>query len=181
MNQDAQRYLAEQLSSARVPPPKEDTEDWQDRTFSRFSAALEALRAVNTISDEESHDWSNRMLVALGHEPLAPLPQRFAGPRRVSFQTEEPPPPVPRFLGLIPVTEPDRPLPSGGRLQILGIERYETKVVVVWRVAPLPDFESMYADEFAALDQDIEGLSELERRTIRERFRHSLHPISPVH
>jgi hypothetical protein len=39
--------------------------------------------------------------------------------------------------------EPDQPLPFDGRLQILGIERYETKVVVAWRVAPLPDFESL--------------------------------------
>jgi hypothetical protein len=70
---------------------------------------------------------------------------------------------------LIPVDTPDQPLPFGGRAQILGLERYDTKAVVVWRIAPLPDPERQFADELAAAELDSEGLPDAERRMMRQR------------
>jgi hypothetical protein len=77
-------------------------------------------------------------------------------------------------LALIPVSEPDRPLPFGGRVQILGIERYDTKVTVAWRLAPLPNLEGQFEEQLALLERDIEGLPEGERQKRRLIFRQRL-------
>jgi hypothetical protein len=140
-----------------------------------FGGALEALRAADAIDADEVNDWTNRMLVALGMEALDPPPPGFQGGRAVYIGEGErpsppPAPPVARFVELIPVAAADRAVPHGGRLQILGIERYDSKVAVAWRMAPLPDPESKYAAELRAHDHDTEGLPEHERKMMRQRF-----------
>ena len=144
-----------------------------------FGGAMEALRAADAMDSDEVHDWNNRMHLALGLEPLDPLPPGFTGARAVFIGEGERPPPTPaapiaRFLELIPVADADRPVPHGGRLQILGIERYDSEVAVAWRMAPLPDVETQYADGLHAHDRDTEGLSEHERTMMRQRFLHQL-------
>jgi hypothetical protein len=140
-----------------------------------FGGAVEALRAADAMDPDEVHDWNNRMHVALGLEPLDPLPPGFKGARSVFIgEGERPPPPpavpVARFVELIPVVDADREVPYGGRLQILGIERYDSKVAIAWRMAPLPDAEIQYADELRDHDQDTAGLPECERMMMRQRF-----------
>ena len=39
-----------------------------------FNAALSALKGVGAISAEEMAEWTNRMLVALGEQPLETFP-----------------------------------------------------------------------------------------------------------
>ena len=144
-----------------------------------FGGATEALRAAEVMDPDEVHDWTGRMHVALGLEPLDPAPEGFRGARAVYIGDGEPPappptPPVARFVELIPVRGADREIPYGGRLQILGIERYDSMVAVAWRMAPLPDVEAQYADELAGHDRDTEGLPEGERELLRRRFLHRL-------
>jgi hypothetical protein len=144
-----------------------------------FGGAIEALRAADAIDADEVHDWNSRMHVALGLAPLEPSPPGFKGARAVFIGEGEPPapppdPPVAQFLGLLPVSDADRPIPYGGRLQILGVERYDTAVSVAWRFAPLPDAELQYADELLAHDRDTEGLPEEERTMMRQHFLHRL-------
>jgi hypothetical protein len=175
MNQGAQRYLVERLMVARDRPPQTDVLQWRQQMLGNFGGALEALRAVDAMDADEVHDWTNRMLVALGLEALDPLPSGFSGGRAVYIgegerPTPPPVPPVARFLDLIPVVNGDREVPYGGRLQVLGIERYDSRVVVTWRMAPLPDPESKYAEELRAHDHDTEGLPDDERMMLRRRF-----------
>jgi hypothetical protein len=137
---------------ARDRPPQTDVLQWKQQMFGGFSGALEALRAADAMDSDEVYDWTNRMLVALGLEALDPPPPGFNGVRTVFIGDGErpaPPPtrPVARFLGLIAVRDADRELPYGGRLQILGIERYDSRLAIAWRMAPLPDAEIQYADE----------------------------------
>jgi hypothetical protein len=140
-----------------------------------FGGAIEALRAADAMDADEVHDWNNRMLVALGLEALDPLPPGFKGGRAVFIgegapPTPQPVPPVARFLELIPVADADRPVPYGGRVQILGVERYDSKVGVAWRLAPLPDPESQFAEELFGHKQDTQGLSVAERQLRRRQF-----------
>ncbi len=144
-----------------------------------FGGAIEALRAADAMDADEAHDWKGRMHVALGLAPLEPSPPGVNGARAVFIGDGERPPPTPaaptaRFLGLLPVPDADRPIPYGGRLQILGVERYDTAVAVAWRMAPLPDAEVQYADELRAHDRDTEGLPEDERTMMRRQFLHRL-------
>jgi hypothetical protein len=126
MDPFAQAHLSELLSAARMGPPAlaGDRDEFNPRTLIAFNAALAALKGVGAISDEEMADWMNRMLVALGDEPFAPLPERTGSKaiRLVNFGGKGPirppdPPPLSRFIALVPVHEPDRPLDYGGRIQ----------------------------------------------------------------
>jgi hypothetical protein len=71
---------------------------------------------------------------------------------------------------LVPVNQPDRPLDYGGRIQILGVEIYSDTVSVNWRLAPLPDPKALFADELAAQDLDLEGLSEDFKTILRDKL-----------
>jgi hypothetical protein len=146
--------------------------------FTRRKKRPSHVYLTNTVqvgrSGEELADWTNRMLIVLGEQPLEPLPPG-AGVRPMNFgrkRSEHPqrppdPPPVSRFLGLVPVDEPDRPLTYGGRIQILGVELYNDKVSVNWRLAPLPDPEALFAAELAEQVPDLEGLSDDFKKILR--------------
>ena len=147
MNQGAQKYLAERLSLARTRPEGVEVIEWRRGMLAGFGGAVEALVAAGAMSSEEVSDWRNRMHVTLGLEPLEPREPSAPGYQRGRAiyvgEGERPPrpaapaPPVSQFLELIPVKDADQPVPFGGRVQILGIERYDSKVAVAWRLAPI--------------------------------------------
>ena len=178
MDPFAQAHLSELLAAARMGPqvPPDDPEERKRWTLVTFNAALTALKGVGALSDEEKAEWTNRMLVALGEKPLEPLPPgsvrliNFGGKSSQRPQRPPDPPPASRFLGLVPVDEPDRPLEHGGRIQILGVELYSDKVSVNWRLAPLPDPEALFADELAEQDPDLEGLSDDFKKILRDKL-----------
>jgi hypothetical protein len=124
------------------------------------------------------------MLVALGQEALEPQSPGSSAVRFISFRDHadapaDSPPPDIRFLGLIPAQDPDRPIAFGGRAQILGVERYDLKVAVAWRIAPLQNVEEKFAAELDALERDIEGLSDPEKEISRyQALRHLNRPGS---
>jgi hypothetical protein len=178
MDPFAQAHLSELLAAARMGPPVPhvDPEEQRGRTLMTFHAALAALTGVGAVSDEEMADWTNRMLVALGEEPLEPLPPgtvrliNFGGKGAQRLARPPDPPAESRFLGLIPVDQPDRPLADGGRIQILGVELYSDKVSVNWRLAPLPDPEALFADELAEQEPDLVGLSDDFKKILRDKI-----------
>ena len=175
MNQGAQKYLAERLSIARSRPEQIEVLPWRQQMLAGFGGAMEALRAADMMSSEEFSDWNNRMHVALGLEPLEPLPPGFKGARAIFIGEGERPlhpalPPTGRFLGLIPVNDADQPIPFGGRVQILGVERYDSKVAVAWRLAPLPDPEIQFGQELLEHERDTQGLPDAERQMLRHQF-----------
>ena len=177
MDPEAQAYLAGLISFARIGPHPGvlDADDFKPRTFGGFSSALGALRAVSAVTPEEAQDWTNRMLIALGEEVFEPLPPGVSGARLINLGRQRPsrppdPPPSSVFLGLMPVDQPDRPLESGGRLQILGVEFYSDVVTIDWRLAPEPDYELVFAGELAAQDPELDGLSEGHRSILRRQL-----------
>jgi len=181
MDQNAHVHLAELISLARVGPRTGDPDAWKSSAFGGFRSALAALQAVGAVDPEEAEDWTNRMMVALGEEPLEPLEPvpGVSRARLITFRQSSPPrppsrPPISRFLGLVPANEPDRPLDYGGRLQILGVELYSDKVTVNWRLAPEPDYEVVFAADLAEQEEDMEGLPELQRTHLRRRLIHRL-------
>jgi hypothetical protein len=179
MDPFAQAHLSELLAAARIEPPVSsvDLDERKTMTLVTFNAALAAFKGVGAISEEEMAEWLNRMLVVVGKGPLEPLP-KGAGVRVINFggkstqrhQRPPDPPSLSRFLRLVPVEEPDRPLEYGGRIQILGVELYSDKVSVNWRLAPLPDPEVLFASELAEQGPDLEGLSDDFKKILRDKL-----------
>ena len=58
-----------------------------------------------------------------------------------------------------------------------GIGRYDSKVAVAWRVAPLPSPELQFAQELLDQERDCAGLPDLERQMMRIRLRHRLNRV----
>jgi hypothetical protein len=182
MDPFAQAHLSELLARARIGPHPgvHDAAEFKGRTLMTFNAALNALKGVGAVSEEEMADWMNRMLVALGEEALKPLPPgtarliNFGGSRREHASRPPDPPPESRFLGLVPVHGPDRPLDYGGRIQILGVELYSDKVSINWRLAPLPDPDALFAAELAEQEPDLDGLSDDFKKILRDKLKHHL-------
>ena len=184
MDPFAQAHLSELLSDARMGPPvpPADPDQQKARTLMTFNAALAALKGVGAISDEEMAEWTNRMLVALGEEPLEPLPPGMGTTRWISFGGKgatsavrpPDPPPESRFVALVPADEADRPLAYGGRIQILGVELYSDKFSVNWRLAPLPDPIALFAPELAEQEPDLDGLSDDFKKILRDKLIHRL-------
>jgi hypothetical protein len=144
-----------------------------------FGGAIEALRAAVVMEADEVYDWNSRLHQALGLEPLEPAPPGSTGARAIFIGEGGPPAPpsvapTARFLELLPVADADRPVPFGGRLQILRIERYDSAVAVAWRLAPPPDAELQYAEELRAHDRDTDGLPDQERTMMRQQLLHRL-------
>jgi hypothetical protein len=71
---------------------------------------------------------------------------------------------------LVAVSEPDRPLDYGGRIQILGVELYSDSATVNWRLAPLPDYEAVFAAELAEQAPDLDGLPEDYQKILRDKL-----------
>ena len=71
---------------------------------------------------------------------------------------------------MIPVDNPDQPLPFGGRIQILGVELYDTCVGVAYRLAPLPNVESVIREVLSDHDKSTEHLPAEERKRLRAEF-----------
>jgi hypothetical protein len=179
MNEAAQRHLLMLLDLARVGAPGvQSSADWRRQSLARFGAALAALHAVDAITEDERLDWHNRFLIAVGIEPPAGLPSSFQGARAIGSLTLRPlavnPNTPGRFVRLLTAQVPDVAIGFGGRLQVLGVELYDSKLAVAWRLAPLPDPELQFTEQLAAHDRDSEGLAEPERGRARGMLIHRL-------
>jgi hypothetical protein len=178
MNPEAQAYLAQLLAGVRqgFPSGREWTTEDSQRAFATFSSALQALKAVGAVNQDESHDWTNRMLVALDEEPLEPAEPGQMRMIRFGHQAQQAhvPRPIPEFVRLIPATSEATATRFGGRFQVLGVEMYDTQFAVAWRLAPLPDEEAMFADEIAELERDMEGLPEQRQEMMKRQMLHRL-------
>jgi hypothetical protein len=174
MNPEAQAFLAQLLAAARRRPPsgRERTKEDAERAFVTFTATLQAFKVVGAVDQDETHEWTNRMLVALGEDPLEP-----AGPgeiRLIRFGDDsgsvDVPEPTPEFIRLLPASSEATASRFGGRFQVLGIEMYDSQFAVVWRLAPLPDQEAMFAVDIAELEGDTEGLPDERRAALKRQL-----------
>lgn len=78
--------------------------------------------------------------------------------------------PVSRFLDVLPVDNPDRALPYGGRVQVLSVERYDARVAVNWRLAPIPDALEQHELAMSAHERETSGLPDEERAVLRDQL-----------
>jgi hypothetical protein len=75
---------------------------------------------------------------------------------------------------MLPVENPDQALPLGGRIQIMGVELYDTRVGIAYRLAPLPNVEAVIREKLAAHDRETRDLPPDERQRLRMKFEYRL-------
>jgi hypothetical protein len=71
--------------------------------------------------------------------PLSSSPGRFRSTDGSSMVDRTPAPGVfPQFIELVPANQPAKELPNVCSFQILGVECYDVKGAIIWRMIPLP-------------------------------------------
>lgn len=187
MTPDVQRYLVERLDALREQRHEYGAgHDHVRSTLSHAAGGMEALRAAGAVSDSEFTDWIRRIGEAAGlilPPPDAPrglYPARFVeDPPKPGAPPAPPPasttPPVEwdsyaRFIRLLPGPD-DELMIAGGRFRVLGLELYDKRMRLHWRIAPPPDVDSLYAEDATAAERDSAGLPEHEREELRFRRR----------
>ena len=107
-------------------------------TVSFVEGLLDGLTAVGAITSDEAAAWRELLLA-----PFNIAQARFSSTSEVSkippaFAPSE----FPRFVELIPAAQPAQDLPDVCSFQILGVERYDVKGAILWRMVPILGPES---------------------------------------
>ena len=107
-------------------------------TVSFVEGLLDGLTAVGAITSDEAAAWRELLLA-----PFNITQARFSSTSEVSkippaFAPSE----FPRFVELIPAAQPAQNLPDVCSFQILGVERYDVKGAILWRMVPILGPES---------------------------------------
>ena len=118
----------------------EDSERWQrlgpNRTRDFVEGALEALVESGALTPSDAQTWKTTILASLDKSratfrgPPEDSPPGVIGATRPTFA---------RFEAMIPVHEPAQIILGVRSVQILGIELYDTKLAIDWRLVPLSD------------------------------------------
>lgn len=169
---EAQWYLVEALAGARGELGIRDDYETKQNQLSHFAGVLAAFRYQGAITQEEEHDWSRRMFVALGYDLREPAPPGVSRAIYVGDPAKRPSRPESRS---VPVFIRSQPGPDeefevhGGKLRVIAVEFYDSAVVIRWRVSPQPDVVSAFPDEAAALEHDLIGLEEWAAEDLRQK------------
>ena len=111
-----------------------DSDRWQRLgrrgTENFVDGLLDGLTRVGAISRDEASTWSEVFLRTFSDSPA-----RFRSAAGALSSHLTPTPGVlSQFIELVPAHLPAKELSTGGSLQILGVERYDVKVAIMWRM-----------------------------------------------
>lgn len=95
---------------------------------------LETLASIGSMTDDESLRWKEMILSAF---PRSRATSTSSVGEFSTGRIADAPSSIPQFLEMIPVSVPPQDVPGVCSFQILGIERYDSKVAIVWRMTPL--------------------------------------------
>jgi hypothetical protein len=65
----------------------------------------------------------------------------------------------------------------GSELRVVGIEIYDSRVVIRWCSAPIPDAWSAFPEKRAALERDMDGLEEWAKVELRRNAERRMHRL----
>jgi hypothetical protein len=175
VREEVQWYLAEHLANARAMMGLPDALDRRHSTMTGFASALDALRYVGELTEEEQRDWNDRMLIAVGVTPPESAP---CGVARAIFVGN--PKDLERREEATPTFERSVPGPNaefdfyGGKLRVIAADIYDTAVDVRWRVAPEPDIDAVFPSEVAQMSRDTEGTQDWAAEHLQKKGRDHL-------
>ena len=192
MDPAAQRHLADRLEMARRVlelGPGFDSGESRRSLLASYGGAPEAFRAIGAVSVEETQDWNNRMLSALGIDLPEPPPDT---PGMATVQAvlvgapgEEAPPDLelPRAAGsmvraiVAPATSWEY---ASGRFQVLSVVVFEHQVSVLWREHPLVDPAIARPEDLRVAERDLEGLPPEDQLALQRRIRERMSRGMPI-
>jgi hypothetical protein len=101
-----------------------------------IEGVLEALVATGAISSDDVASWKDRILAPSNISRTTFISDEGEAASAVVDSSARI---IPRFLEMIPAREPAKDVPGVCSIQILGVERYDSKGAILWRVAPLEE------------------------------------------
>jgi hypothetical protein len=175
---ETQWYLVEALSHARAGLGVRDDYEAKQTGLSSFRGALAAFRYMGEITQDEENAWFRKMLVALGYELPDPAPPGVAQAIYVGDPAKRPaplptPPSAPIFIRSQPGPDEEFEF-HGGRLRVIAVEFYDSSVLVRWRFSPEPEITSVFLEEAATLEEDLEGLEDWAKKELRRKDQQNL-------
>jgi hypothetical protein len=196
---DVLQYLQRRLDDVRnmrLMPLDHERPDVVASALAGAGGALEALRGVSLISDEEFSQWQPRFWEAITGEPLPTVPTHEEQVRTATSVTKTAtavalpvpganvaPPPPPRFQAiafqrLIPGPDEEHKL-GPGVLRVLALVQYEDGVEVEWLFS-LPPEADVVAAERDAVAGELDALPPAEHADrLRERDRRLRWSLAP--
>lgn len=101
-----------------------------------IEGVLEALVATGAILSIDASSWNELILAPFNIPRSTSISSKGSS---ASAVVDSSAPSIPRFLEMISAKEPAKVVPDVCSIQILGIERYDSKVAIIWRVVPLQE------------------------------------------
>ncbi len=102
-------------------------------TASFVDGLLNGLTGVGAITRDEATTWRDVFLA-----PFSNPSARFRSAEDVPTTDRTPTPgALSQFIELVPANQPAKELPDVCSFQILGVERYDVKGAIIWRMVPL--------------------------------------------
>jgi hypothetical protein len=121
------------------------------------AGVVAGLHHANLISDEEHGEWLRRVGETAGHEWTADEPsERESGSVLVFARA----PRVVRFLIGPSETKPFH----DGEVAIPLVDVCDDRLIVWWRIAPLPSASRVFGDDLRMLERDMSGIDDEQLR-----------------
>jgi hypothetical protein len=141
--------------------------------LSHFAGVLAGFRYQGLMTQAEEEAWNRKMTIALGwtlpDPPWAGVAQfvRLEGDDLPSVpELDLTKPAVLRRLSGSEDAVSDY---HGSRFRITGVDICDSSTVVEWRVSPEPDVTSLFPEDFAALEEELETVDDWAAAELRKK------------
>jgi hypothetical protein len=158
VNQETRWYLIEALMNARS---RDAADSFRRRhMLSHFAGVLAGFRYQELMTQAEEETWYRKMAIALGW--TLPDPPSVGLAQFVRLEGDDLPsvPEMdltkPAVLRRLPGSQDSVSDYHGSNFRIMGLDVCDSRTVVEWSVSPEPDVPSLFPEDFAALEAELE-------------------------
>jgi hypothetical protein len=171
VNQETRWYLIETLMNARSRGAADSFT--RRHMLSHFAGVLAGFRYQGLMTQAEEEAWNRKMTIALGWTLPDPPPAGIAQFVRLEGDDLPSEPELdltkPAVLRRLPGSPDVASDYHGSSFRITGVDICDSRTVVEWRVSPEPDVPSLFPEDFAALEAELESVDDWAADELRKK------------